>query len=92
MAKKCVEKKIRIKGKRGGVIAEFVGHVGPGCKPRRNPTKGVTPGRLKPWAAEMKRAGPACAKIARKGRKGSWSKSAYTGCVRQAMKHVGYSR
>jgi len=36
--KKCVRKMIRIKSKRGKVIAEFMGRTGPGCGPRPKPS------------------------------------------------------
>lgn len=35
---RCTRKKIVIKSKRGTVKAEFVGHSGPGCPPRKKPS------------------------------------------------------
>jgi len=35
---KCSKKKIVIRGKRGGIKAEFIGHSGPGCPPRKKPS------------------------------------------------------
>lgn len=34
----CQKKNIKIKSKRGKIVAEFVGHTGPGCPPRKKPS------------------------------------------------------
>lgn len=57
----CHRGEIVIKRKSGKVVARFTGRHGPDCKPRKFKT-GVTPARLRPYAAAAK-------SCARKGKK-----------------------
>jgi hypothetical protein len=77
MAKKCVRKRIVIKKGRK-VIAEFMGHTGSGCGPRKKPSTR----QLGPWKGVMKKASPQCAK-----RFGGGTK-AFRKCVGDALKSV----
>lgn len=65
---RCVRKTIKIKSKRGRVIAEFMGRQGPGCGPRKKPSTA----HLRPYKAEFKAQAKAC-----KGR----SRGAFLKCM-----------
>ena len=79
MASKCTKKTIQIR-KKGSrkVIAEFVGHSGSGCAPRKPPSTR----HLSAWKSGMKKAAPQCKRAS------GGNVKAYRRCVGQAMKSI----
>jgi len=73
----CKRKRIVIKKGRK-VIAEFMGHQGSGCPPRKKPSTA----HLREWKTAMKREAPRC-KRAAKG-----NAAVYRRCIGNVMRSV----